>query len=271
MIEDLRLRNYSPKTIRTYVICVAKFAQYFGRSPDKLGPSEVHAYQLYLRDKKKVSWSHFNQVVCALRFFYTTTLKRDWVVEHVAFAKVPKRLPEVLSPEEVRRLLEAVGNLKHRTILSTVYAGGLRVSEVAKLKITDIDSQRMMIRIEQGKGQKDRYVPLSPRLLWLLREYWIAYRPVGYLFPGAQPERPLHETSIQKACVQARYKAGLKKKISVHTLRHCYATHLLENQVDLRTIQELLGHRSLRTTSGYTRVTLKKLQATCSPFDLLRA
>jgi site-specific recombinase XerD len=271
MIEDLRIRNYSPGTISVYVRCVEKFACYFGKSPAVLGPPHIRQYQVHLVEEKKASWSWFNQSVCALRFLYHTTLGRDWAITHIPFPKRPRKLPVVLSVPEVGRLLRAVGDLKHRTVLETMYAAGPRISEALGLRVSDIDSERMALRIEQGKGRKDRYVTLSPTLLGKLREYWKVYRPPHFLFPGKSPERPLSLGAIQKAVVKARKVAGIKKPASTHTLRHSFATHLLERGVDLRTIQMLLGHTSLSTTAIYLHVATKSLRKTGESNDLLRA
>jgi site-specific recombinase XerD len=204
-----------------------------------------------------------------LRFLYRVTLKRDWVVEDVVCAKKPQTLPVILSPDEIDRFFRAITNLKHRVLLMTAYAAGLRLSEVTQLRVADIDSQRMVIRVCQGKGQKDRYVMLSPKLLMVLREYWKVARPRPYLFPGAQPDQPISRRTIMKACRDARARAGLGKHVTVHTLRPSFATHLLEAGTDLRTIPILLGHRSLSTTARYTHVATAASQSTQSPFDRL--
>jgi site-specific recombinase XerD len=271
MIEDLRIRNYSPGTIGVYVRCVEKFACYFGKSPELLGPPHVRQYQVYLVEEKKASWAWFNQSVCALRFLYHTTLARDWAITHIPFPKRSRKLPVVLSVAEVGRLLRAVRDLKHRTVLETIYAAGPRISEALNLRVSDIDSERMALRIEQGKGRKDRYVTLSPTLLGKLREYWKVYQPPHFLFPGKSPERPLSLGAIQHAVVKARKVAGIKKPASTHTFRHSFATHLLERGVDLRTIQILLGHTSLSTTSIYLHVATRRLRQTGEANDLLRA
>jgi site-specific recombinase XerD len=250
---------------------VASFAKYFKRSPELLGPEEIRQYQVHLVNVRQVSWSTFNQAVCALRFFYRITLSRDWVVEHLPFPRRAKQLPVVLSPEEVKRFLDSIRSLKYRAILMTAYAGGLRLSEVANLRVRDIDSSRMMIRIEQGKGRKDRYVMLAPKLLEVLRQYWRAERPGEWLFPGRSPDQSLCVTGIQKACRQAGIDAGLSKRVTVHTLRHSFATHLLEAGTNIRVIQTLLGHSSVSTTQRYTYVSEKTVRATESPLELLAA
>jgi integrase/recombinase XerD len=269
MIQDMQIRNLSPRTVECYVSHVARFAKHFGRSPAGLGPEEVRQYQVYLVQKKKAGWSDFNQAVCALRFLYQTTLQRGWRVIHIPYAKRPKKLPVVLCPEEVQKLLECVGPLKQRILLTTLYATGLRVEEGCSLQVTDIDSARMMLRVARGKGAKERLVPLSPRLLEELRRYWKVFRPATFLFPGAKPGRPLHTASVQRACREAARKAGLAKRVTPHTLRHSYATSLLERGVDLLTIQRLLGHRSFSTTLIYLHVRRPHLESVISPMDWL--
>lgn len=270
MIEDMRLRNLAPRTIRIYVERVATFAKHFGKSPERLGPDEVRAYLLYLVQTKKASWSYYNQALCALRFLYRVTLGKEWVVEGVVCPKQEKKLPVILSRAEVAQFFEAITGLKQRAILMTAYAAGLRVSEVAGLRVEDIDSKRMVIHIRQAKGRKDRYVMLSPRLLELLREYWKAARPTEYLFPGHRPNKPISTRMVHLACRRARDASGLGKRVTVHTLRHSFATHLLEGGTNLRTIQILLGHRNLGTTAVYTHVSPATLEATQSPLDRLR-
>ena len=224
---------------------------------------------LYLVQDRHVSWTYFNQTRAALRFLYRVTLAKDWVVEGVVCPKQPRKLPVVLSLDEVVRFFQAVTNLKHRAILMTAYAAGLRLSEVVALRVDDIDSQRMVIRIRQAKGQKDRYVMLSLRLLELLRQYWKAVRPGHYLFPGAQPDRSISPGTVHRVCKQALVASGLKKNVTMHTLRHSFATHLLEAGSDLRTIQILLGHRNLSTTARYLHVSTAALKSTRSPLDRL--
>src|SRR5215510_14952765 len=241
----------------------------FGRSPDRLGLEDVHAFQVHLV-ASGISWPALNQIVCALRFFYGVTLGQAIVPERIAHAREPSKLPVVLSADEVVRFLEAIPSLKSRTALTTVYAAGLRVSEVVLLKIADIDSQRMVIRVEQGKGGKDRYVMLSPQLLRILRTYWRLARPKRWLFPGRDDERPLVPNVLHAACRSACAAAGLSKPVTVHTLRHTFATHLLESGADVRIIQVLLGHASLASTARYTRVATKTISNTPSPLDRLR-
>ena len=269
MIEDLKIRNYSPRTIDVYVDRVARFAQYFGQSPDRLGPTEIRAFQLFLVETKKTSWSEVNQTVCALRFLYKVCLGKPWMIEHIPFPKQPKTLPVVLSREEVTELFEAVANVKHRTVLMTLYASGARVSEALALQIPDVDSRRMLLRIRQGKGGKDRYVPLSRTLLEHLRRYWRGYRPSSWLFPGRELHTPLTVGAVQKVCTRASRRARLSKKVSPHTFRHTFATHLLEAGTDLKTIQVLLGHHDLRTTSIYLHVAAQAPGHSRQALDLL--
>ena len=267
-IEDLQLRNFSPKTVKTYTTHVAKFAQFSGKSPEFLGPEEIRQYQLHLLSRK-VSWSTFNQAVCALKFFYRVTLPREWSVEMIPFGKRPKTLPVVLGPEEVVRLLACVPNLKLRMILTTLYATGLRISEALVLTPEDIDSARMLIHVRCGKGQKARQVPLSPRLLCELREYYRHCRPEVVLFPGQYPPRPVNAGTVQIACRDAAREAGLKKQVTPHTLRHSYATGLLEAGVDILAIQHLLGHSSLSSTLIYLHCRRMHVESIASPLDLL--
>lgn len=272
LVDDLRIRNYSPRTIRTYVAWITKFARHFGRSPDELGPEQIREYQQFLIDTQKLSWSAVNQAAAALRFFYKTTLQAAFPVEQIPYGRRPKKLPIVLSTREVAALLNAVANLKHRTALMTIYAAGLRLEEAIHLRVDDIDSARNVLRVRRGKGQKDRYTLLTPTLLDALRAYWKAYRPKGWLFPGERTDRPMHPTALQKAIVQARHLARIDKPASIHTLRHSFATHLLEGGTDLRTIQTVLGHSSLGTTAIYLHVAAGALEvrARSKQADLLR-
>ena len=267
MISDMQLRRLSARTIKTYVHHVANFAAFFHKSPEELGPEEIRQYQLYLVEEKKASWATFNQAVCALRFLYRVTLSKNWAIPHIPYSKKERVLPVVLSLEEVGQLLQSVTSLKFRAVLTTAYAAGLRLSEVISLHVSDIDSSRMLIRVRQGKGRKDRYVMLSPVLLEILRRYWRAARPTDYLFPGQKKGQHLNPSSVQKACRQAVKEAGLKKHVTVHTLRHCFATHLLEAGTDIRLIQLLLGHANLRTTQIYTHVSPQRAQEVVSPLD----
>jgi integrase/recombinase XerD len=269
LTEDLQIRNYSPHTIEAYVRSVAHFAKHFGKSPDLLTPENVREYQLFLIQQRHVSWGTVVQAVCALRFFYQHTLGRKWMIDFIPYPKLPKKLPLVLSQEEVLALLQAASNLRHHTILATIYATGLRVSEAANLLVSDIESDRKLIAVRQGKGRKDRFVMHSPKLLELLRRYWKAYKPDPYLFSGDIPGRPISSDGILYICQKAAAAAHLTKPISPHSLRHSFATHLLEAGTDLRTIQLLLGHNSLRTTAIYLHVSNLALRSTTSPLDLL--
>jgi len=267
-IDDLRLRNYARRTIETYVSHLAAFARHFGRSPDQLGPEQVRAYQLHLLECKR-SWSTFNQAVCALRFFYRTTLGRAEQLPLIPYGKRPKTLPSVLSPDEVLRLLNTETPGRDRLLLQVAYGCGLRLSELLHLRVTDIDSARMVIHVRQGKGAKDRLVPLSRRLLEELRNYWRLFRPRTWLFRSQKLDRPLHGSYLQRRFIRLRKKAGITKRCSMHTLRHSYATHLLEAGVDLLTLKALLGHRSLESTARYVHVSTQRLQQTPSLLDLL--
>jgi integrase/recombinase XerD len=267
-IDDLRLRNYAQRTIETYVSQVAAFAKHFGRSPELLGAEEVRAYQLDLLDRK-LSWSYFNQAVCALRFLYYTTLRRADQLPVIPYGKHPKRLPSVLSPDEVLRLINAADPGRDRLFLQVAYGCGLRLSEVIHLRVADIDSARMVVHVRQGKGAKDRLVPLSLRLLQELRAYWRMYRPATWLFPGDKPNQPLSFGNVQRRFSRARQRAGLTKRCSMHTLRHSYATHLVEAGVDIFTLKDLMGHRSLHTTALYLHLNTQRLQQTPSLLDLL--
>jgi integrase/recombinase XerD len=269
MLEDLRIRNYSERTRKIYVSLVARYARHFGTPPDRLGPEHVHRYQHHLVHQQRVSWTVFNQSVCALRFLYRVTLKQDWAIRHIPYSRPEKKLPVVLSQREVARLFESVANIKHLSMLMLAYSAGLRVSEIAHLHVDDIDAERMVVRVRQGKGRKDRLVPLSALVLEMLRQYRSMYELRRYLFPGSDPDRPISVSSIQSACRKAVLAAGITKKASMHTLRHTFATHLLEAGTDIRTIQVLLGHNSLRTTVRYTHVSTDKLRTTRTPLDLL--
>ena len=269
MLEDLRVRNYAESTQEVYITAVAKFARHFWKSPDLLKPEHVRIYQVYLVQVKKASWTVLNQTVCALRFLYGTTLGKDWTIRHIPYAKPEKKLPAVLSQGEVTKLFGQIKNIKHRAMLLVAYSGGLRVSEIANLEVKDIDSDRMVIHVRRGKGRKDRFVTLSPVLLPILRQYWLTVRPQQFLFPGRDPQRPITRSTIRKVCAKAARKAKIKKKVSVHTLRHTFATHHLEAGTDLRTLQILMGHTSLKTTSRYLHISTEKLRSIKTPLDLL--
>jgi len=267
MIEDMQIRNLSPNTVACYVRQVAHFARHFKQSPAQLGPEEVRAYQLHLV-RQQVSFSTLNQATCALRFLYEKTLGGHWAVEQIPYAKKPKRLPMVLAPQEVERLIEAIALPQHRTLAMTMYAAGLRVSEAISLTPADIDSKQMVIRIVQGKGRKDRLVPLSPVLLEQLRQHYRRCHPTSWLFPGKVAGQHISQKAVWEAIVRARHAVG-GKRVSAHWLRHSYATHKLEDGTDLRTIQVLLGHSSLKTTAIYLHVSRKLISEVKSPLDSL--
>ena len=269
MLEDMKIRNLSDNTQLSYLQQVSSFAKYFKRSPEDLGPAEIRAYQVYVTEERRLAPGSLSIIAAALRFLYKVTLKRDWVEEAIPLPKTPFKLPVILSREEIAHFLDSIASLKHRTILMTCYAAGLRISEATRLKITDIDSQRMMVRVEQGKNQKDRYVMLSPLLLEALRAYWHTTRPKDWLFPGDGPGQPITRGAVADACDKARRVCGIQKPITPHSLRHGFATHLLEAGTDVRKIQLLMGHRSLATTARYLKVATTTVCATTSPFDLL--
>lgn len=269
MIEDMQVRNLSPHTQRAYIEQVSRFARHFGTSPVMLGPEEIRTYQIYLTNERRLAPSSIQIAIAALRFLYRVTLKKEWVLTAVIPSpKAATKLPVVLSPEEVQRFLGCLGTLKHRAILTTCYGAGLRVSEAVRLKASDIDSRRMVIRVAQGKGQKDRYVMLSPKLLDMLRRYWRGARPKEWLFPGKLPGQPITRFAVACACEKARRRAGIAKPVTPHSLRHAFAVHLLETGTDIRTIQLLLGHRNLTTTARYLRIAASTVCATPSPLDL---
>jgi integrase/recombinase XerD len=267
-IDDMRLRNYSASTIKKYVYGVAQFAKRFGRSPDQLGPEEVRTFQLEMV-RRGVCWTTFNQTVCALRLFYSLTLGRDEALPWIPYGKKPETLPTILSPEEVLALLKGAPISRDRVLLQTAYACGLRVSELLHLQVTDIDSSRMVIVVRQGKRKKDRQAPLSAGLLEVLRAYWYEHRPARWLFPGGRRDRPLAIPSTTRIMHTAARRAGLSKPVTMHTLRHCFATHMLEAGVDLRTVQIMMGHRHLATTARYLHVSTRQLRQTPSLLDQL--
>ncbi len=270
MLEDMQVRNLSSNTQSSYVQQISLFARYFGKSPEVLGPENIRAYQVYLTNEKKLSPGSILIAVAALRFLYKVTLKKEWTFEDVIpTPKKPQKLPIILSPEEVLNFLGSVRTVMHRVILTTCYAAGLRISECISLKPTDIDSQRMVIRVDQGKGQKDRYVMLSPKLLETLRDWWRVARPKHWLFPSDIPDRHISKSAVQQACQKACQLCRIPKPITPHSLRHAFAVHLLESGTDVRTIQLLLGHRSLATTARYLRIATSKVCSTTSPLDLL--
>lgn len=269
MRDDLRIRNYSEVTRKAYLRYLRRFAEHFGRSPDRLGPAEVRSYLIHLVNEG-ASVGVLTQTVCAIRFFYRVTLRKGWdsVGRDVPFPRKEKRVPVVLSADEVQRLLKSVTNLKHRAMLTTMYDCGLRVSELVNLKVADIDSDRMLIHVVLGKRLKGRYVPLSSRVLELLRDHWRANRSSKYLFNGRRLDRPMSRRQVLRICAKAAERCGIRKTVGCHTLRHSYATHLLEGGTDVRTIQLLLGHRSLATTAKYTHVAESNLHSTMTPLDL---
>jgi site-specific recombinase XerD len=266
MIEDMTIRKFAPKTQHDYVQRVKNFATFLGRSPDTASFEDVRRYQLHLA-ARGAGVPTLNQSVATLRFFFRITLKRHDILEHTHFIHEPRKLPVVLSPEEVARLLNAAPGLKYKAALSVAYGAGLRAAEVISLKVSDIDSKRMVIRVEQGKGRKDRYVMLSPHLLALLRAWWKAARPQGWLFPGRDRVQPMTTRQLNRACHAAAQMAEIHKRVSLHTLRHSFATHLLEQNIDVRVIQVLLGHAKLDTTALYTRVATKTISAVMSPLE----
>ena len=273
MLEELQRRNYSHRTAKTYVRIVREFATYFHQPPDKLGPEQIRRYQAHLFQSKKLAPATVSQYVSALRFLFIKTLRRHFLAEYIPFPKSRKRLPTVLSPEEVTRLIDAACNLYHRTLLMTLYSTAVRRAELCRLKVQDIDSQRMMIRINQGKGGRDREVPLSPKLLETLRVYFRWMQPQTFLFPGTvkgvRADVPITPNVVWLACRQAAQRAGITKRLSPHSLRHSCASHLLEAGADLRTLQVLLGHSRLEHTLIYLHLSPKHLQATPNPLDAL--
>jgi integrase/recombinase XerD len=273
MLEELQRRNYSDSTARGYLSAVAAFAQYFGKSPDQLGPNDLRRYQAYLLKKRKLAVGTVIARVAALRFFFVRTLKRHEFRQDLPYPKKQRRLPTVLSLEEVCQLIDAAGNLQQRAVLMILYGTGMRRAEASQLKVTDVDSRRMIIRVECGKGGHDRDLPLSPALLETLREYWRWKKPRTYLFPSDNGHRgkdqPMSDKSVWYACTQAARHAGLRKRVTPHTLRHSWATHLLEAGTDLRTIQMLLGHGDLETTAKYLHLSQRHLHAVANPLDQL--
>ena len=269
MAQDMQIRNFATSTIDSYTWHVDKFCTHFGKLPEDLGPEEIRLYQLYLVNEKKASWSSFNQAVCALRFLYEITLGKPWAIKHIPFGKRPKKLPLVLSGQEASRLIECTENLKHRMVLLTCFATGLRLAEATHLKVSDVDGQRAQIRVSCGKGSKERRVPASPRLLDELRAYWKIHRPSNYLFPGKTPNVPLSSATIQKACKLSVAQARITTPATPHTLRHSYATGMLEAGVDLLTISKLMGHSSFVTTMIYLHVRQQHFDRVPSPIDWL--
>lgn len=267
-ISSLRLRNYSPKTIKQYTMCVSQYARYFRKCPKDLGPKEIKQYLLYLIDEKKCSWSHYRQTICGLRQLYIKVLGHEWMAEHIPFPRREQRLPNFLTPEEAKQVIASVDHPKHRMMLEVLYATGVRCGELVRLRVADIDSKRKVIVVRNGKGQKERLTLLGDELLRKLRIYYRQYRPKEWLFEGKRDHA--REAVPQKACNRAELASGVGKPVTPHVLRHSFATALLENGADLVTISNLLGHSRIKTTELYTHVTLKKLQMTTSPLDLLR-
>ncbi|MDZ7859759.1 MAG: site-specific tyrosine recombinase/integron integrase [Candidatus Krumholzibacteriota bacterium] len=267
MINQLKLRGYSPRTLKVYIQHARAFVRFTGKSPARTGKKEILNYMMYLTKEKKVSLSYRNQTVSALKFLYKYVLKKPWVIEELPRPKKASRLPVVLSAREVSRLLSEVPNRKHKAIMVVAYSAGLRVGEVVRLKVSDIDPERMMIHVKGGKGRKDRYTILSVLALNVLRDYAYFYKPKKWLFPGGREGRHITERSVQKVVAGAAKKAGIRKHVTTHTLRHSFGTHLLENGTDLRYIQELLGHKSARTTQIYTHVSKRDLARIVSPLD----
>jgi site-specific recombinase XerD len=268
----MQIRNLTPNTQRVYIANVFRFACHFRKSPDRLGPDEIRSYLLHLTRERRLAASSIIVTVSALRFFHTITLKRDWVVEDdIPAGHQARKLPVVLSKEEVARFLGAVDNLKHRMVLTVCYATGLRISEAVRLTPAAIDSKRMVIRVEQGKGRKDRYVMLPPTLLDMLRDYWKRTHPGEWLFPGRSPGQPVHPLTINLTCREVARQCGIGKPVAPHALRHAFAVHLLEAGTDLRTIQLLLGHRNLSTTAQYLMIATSTVCATASPLESLNS
>ena len=268
MIEDMSLRHFGEKTQKDYIRAVKNLTAFLQRSPDTASNEDLRLFQLQLAENR-VGAPTMNSTVSALRFFFTVTLDRADAVRHLTFVHEPRKLPVVLSPEEVARFLEAAPGVKYKAAFSAAYGAGLRVSEVASLKVSDIDSERMMLRIEQGKGRRDRYAMLSPVLLELLRDWWRIARPKAWLFPGRDPLQPLSTRQLNRACHAAADMAAITKRVSPHTLRHSFATHLLEQNTDIRVIQVLLGHAKVDTTALYTHIATNTIRAVMSPLERL--
>jgi integrase/recombinase XerD len=268
MIRDMTLRGFSPRTHRSYIAAVVGLAKHYRRAPDQLTNDEVQAYLFHLIHTRKLAWASCSLAVNAFRFLYHVTLGQDRATFHVPAPKQPQKLAEILSRQDVWRLIDACVSPKHRLLLATTYAAGLRVSEVIALKVADLDLERLTIRVEHGKGGKDRYVPLADRLLVELRQYWKAVPPASWLFPNRQGTRPIDITMAQKIYTQAKLRAGIRKQGGIHSLRHAYATHLLEAGTDLPTVQRLLGHRHLSTTMRYFHLSQRRVLSTRSPLDL---
>ena len=274
MLDELQRRNYAQTTVNGYLKVVAAFARYFNRPPNQLGPEHIRAYQAYLFQEKKLSARTVNHHTAALRFFFCKTLRRAYLLEEAPYPKTPRRLPVILTREEAVRLIDSASNLFHRAMLMTAYSTGMRRAEICHLKVEDIDSDRMLIRIRQGKGRRDRDVPLSPKLLETLREYWRWMTPKTYLFPGtvngSRADKPITDKMLWAACQEAAQRAGITKAVYPHLLRHSYATHLLEDGADLPTLQALLGHADLKPTSIYLHLSERHLKAAGTPLDKVK-
>jgi site-specific recombinase XerD len=269
MERDMEIRGYAPGTRRVYLGTIQDFVRFLGRTPESATPEDVHRYQQHLVRERRLCWNTFNTMTAVLRFFFKVTLRKKWDDDVFPRHRAGRKLPEVLSTTEMSAFLGTPSNLKHRAILMTAYGTGLRASEITHLKVSDIDSSRMVVRVRQGKRRKDRYVMLSPRLLEILREYWRTYRPRTWLFPGQDPRKPLSTRSVHTICQIARRTGAIHKKVCTRTLRHAFATHLLEGGTNIRVIQLLLGHRSLRSTEIYTHVARTYTSETSSPLDAL--
>ncbi len=266
--REMTIRGLAEGTRKQYLNRLRNFTEFLGKAPTEATLEDVKNYQYHLTKEKKVSWAYFNLAVSSLKSFFGTTLKTGWNIEHIAYPKrTGRKLPVILSQKEVLEFFRAIPNVKHRAALMTMYAAGLRVSEALHLKVTDVDSDRMVLRVEQGKGRKDRYVMLSPILLATLREYWKIARPKTWLFQHQHLDKPICTSTMRTIVRKARAAAGIRKNVTTHSLRHAFATHLLENGVNIRIIQTLLGHRSLRSTEIYTHVSRTYLQDTKSPID----
>jgi len=268
-INEMKLRNFSPKTIPSYTGALVALAEHYHKSPDKIFEDEIKQYLLFMTETRNLTYSTCNVAVSAFKLFYNDLLGQGDIILKIPPRKTPKRLPVVLSMQEVECLLQVKMNMKHRALLMTTYAAGLRVSEVTRLRVKDLESQRMMIRVDQGKGKKDRYTVFSPRLLEELRRYYVSFRPQEWLFYGADINKPMSRSAAQQIYYKAKKKAGITKGDGIHCLRHCFATHMLEAGMDLRTLQVIMGHASLSTTAIYLHVTMKHLKRSQSPLDLL--
>jgi integrase/recombinase XerD len=269
MLEDLRIRNYAPSTVECYTRSVAEFAKHFNKPPDQLGPEEIRKWQLFLLNEKRVKLSSYIQAVCGLRFFYGNTLNRKIEVDRIPLPRYEKKLPLILSKDEVKALLEAPKNLGHRAILATMYGAGLRVSEATNLKVCDLDRDRKVIWVRGGKGDKDRQVMFPDQLREVLAAYWRWKRPKEWLFPGGNPGYPITRETVFETCRKAARRAGIDKPVHPHSLRHAFATHLLDDGVSLVVIQALLGHANLKTTARYLHVSDAAVRSTRSPLEML--